>query len=170
MKHIIILLDISYSMKKHSNKMIRGINQCIENLKQIHTNETIYFTLMLFSHTQTYFCKKIPIHDVQSFTQFDIPLYGMTHLYDAMSSAMKEWVTTNDDITNMFVITDGKDNKSRTTDLETVNEMCDVVTRLYGWEITHCGTDTSALRISDSINDVRYEVDDLENLLQGLGI
>ena len=168
-EHVIILMDISYSMQRRAQSMIDGLNKFVESLKARPDHEDILFTVMLFSDWRTYLCRGVPVDNVSLFTLRNFPNFGMTHLYDAIGDLVQDWIQEKRARHHLFIVTDGEDNGSKTVSKEQASQACDMVIRKHGWTITHCDVDVSKLD-SASVNKVVYDIDDLENILSSLSI
>ena len=92
MKHIIVLIDTSYSMKPQSNGIIKGLNKFILGLKAMKDSNDNFLTVMFFSE-KTYYSRKVEhIQESRKFSIEDIPPYGSTFLYDAVSEILDDFL------------------------------------------------------------------------------
>ena len=168
-KHIILLIDNSYSMKTNSEGIIKGLNSFIDRMKKGKQKiEDIFFSVMFFSDTHDYLLKAIPLTNVPFFTTGQLPKYGLTFLYDAIGIIMEEWLPFSSISENyLFIITDGSDTGSVRVKSFESRLMCEDAVK-KGWKITHCGVDSGNL--GNGVLDVVGEIDDLEKLIGGICI
>jgi uncharacterized protein YegL len=164
-QHIIVLMDISYSMKNNAQKMVKGLNNFLESLKHRPDHQDILFSVLLFCDKRTYLCRGVSVDQQQPFTVKQLPQFGLTHLYDAIGALLTEWINEKRAKHFLFVITDGEDNGSKQMNKEQARIYCEEAVK-QGWSITHCGVDVSKL----GVKEIRYEMDDLEELIGGLSI
>lgn len=75
-QHVIVLIDISYSMKKNSNSIIKGLNLFLERLQKMTNSNDIYLSVVLFSHKINYLCKAVQVKEVQLFSMKQLPAFG----------------------------------------------------------------------------------------------
>ena len=166
-QHVIVLIDISFSMKKNACDIIKGLNLFVERLqKGTHVNE-IYLSVVLFSHKIYYLCKAVPIKEVNHFSITQLPKFGFTYMYDAIGYIIKEWINEKMIEHNFFIITDGDDTGSISVSAAESRELCDIAVK-NGWRITHCGVDAGNL--GAGVSEIPSDLDDLESLLSGLCI
>jgi uncharacterized protein YegL len=164
-QHIIVLVDISYSMQNNAQKIISGLNKFLESLKLRPNHRDILFSVLLFCDTRTYLCRGVFVDQQQPFTMKQLPQFGLTHLYDAIGALIRDHINEKRVKHSLFVITDGEDNGSKQMNKEQARMYCEEAV-MQGWCITHCGVDVSKL----GVNEIRYEIDDLEELIGGLSI
>ena len=165
-QHVIVLIDISYSMKKNSNAIIKGLNCFVDTLQQKKNSNDMYISVVLFSDKIHYLCKFSEIKDVDHFSLNQLPEFGSTNLYDAVGSILTEIIPEKRFKHTFFIITDGADTGSVMKESE-AKSLCDEAVK-NGWTITHCGVDAGNL--GASVSDVHLNIDDLEGLLSGLSI
>ena len=164
MKHIIVLIDISYSMKKNSESIIKGLNKFVKNFKG---SVDIYLSVMLFCDSRHYLCRAVLIDKVQPFSTKELPQFGTTFLYDAIGAILTEWGNEKGAEHHFFIITDGCDTGSVIFTKNGVSSLCDEAIK-NGWRITHCGVDSSNL--GEGVSEIIGGIDDLEGLLGSLSI
>ena len=166
-QHVIVLVDISFSMKKNACAIIKGLNLFVERLQRgNHTND-IYLSVVLFSSNINYLCRAVPIKEVNIFSISQLPKFGFTFLYDAIGYIVKEWIHEKMVEHNFFIITDGYDTGSILVSASESRELCDDAVK-NGWRITHCGVDAGNL--GAGVSEILSDLDDLESLLSGLCI
>ena len=166
-QHAIVLIDISYSMKKNSNSIIKGLNMFVERLQKGNNSHNIYLSVILFCDKMHYLSKAIPIKDVSCFSKKQLPRFGSTFLYDAVRSVITEWIAEKMVEHSFFIITDGIDTGSVLTSEVEARSLCDNAIK-NGWKITHCGIDAGNL--GAGVSEIRGSIDDLESLLSNLSI
>ena len=164
MKHVIVLIDISYSMKKNSESIIKGLNKFVEKFKR---SVEVYLSVMLFCDSRHYLCRAVPINTVEPFSTKQLPPFGTTFLYDAIGAILTEWGNEKGAEHHFFIITDGCDTGSVIFTKNGVANLCDDAIK-SGWLITHCGVDSSNL--GTGVLEIIGEIDDLEGLLGSLSI
>lgn len=166
-QHVIVLIDISYSMKKNSNAIIKGLNLFLERLQKMTNSNDIYLSVVLFSHKINYLCKAVPVKEVHLFSIKQLPQFGFTYLYDAIGNIINEWIHEKMVEHNFFIITDGYDTGSMLVSASESRELCDNAVK-NGWRITHCGVDAGNL--GAGVSEIPSDLNDLESLLSGLCI
>ena len=167
-QHAIVLVDISYSMKKNSESIIKGLNKFICNLKKMNDGgRNVYLSVMLFCDKFTYLCKATHIPSAKPFSMSQLPEFGLTYLYDAIGIILDDWYPEKNIEHHLFIITDGTDTGSVLTKESEIIMRCEAAVS-NGWHITHCGIDSSNLGVG--VLEVGGGIDDLENLLGNLSI
>jgi hypothetical protein len=161
-------MDVSYSMQQYSEKIVSGLNKFLINLKQRVDHQNILLSVMLFSDKRSYLCRGVPVDLLHPFQKSDIGGFGMTHLYDAIGVILTEWINENRLQHHLYIITDGADNGSKNINKEQAKLYCTEAVK-QGWAITHCDVDASNLQC-DAVKEVRYEVDELDQLLGRLSL
>lgn len=167
MEHIIILIDISYSMYSKAEYIISGLNNFIESLRHRDDSNKILITVIVFCQKITYLCCGVPVKNVEIFNVKQLPTFGTTFLYDAIGIVINDWINEYRLHHNLYIITDGDDTGSNKVTKEEANKLCEQAVQDYDWNITYCGIDTGKL-ISNSIKRVIYDVNNVENLLSNL--
>lgn len=168
-QHIIVLLDVSYSMREHSQKMINGLNKFVASLRDHLNHCNIIISVILFCDSRTYLCKGVPVDEIKNFTINDLDKFGLTYLYDAIGSVITEWMSEKRAIHHLFIITDGVDNGSKEMTYESMRQYCETAVNQHGWIITHCDIDITRLKCDDKcVKNVHYDINNLEDLLGGL--
>jgi uncharacterized protein YegL len=168
-QHVIVLLDISYSMYHRKQKMLDGLNSFVQNLQRRADSSNIFFTLLMFSEHTYYICKATPVNDICKYDFSVFPPFGNTHLYDAMGQVFRDWISYNNISHNLFIITDGLDNGSRQINKQTASQMCDDAVKKYKWKIRDCHVHISNLE-SEMVESVHYAIDELDNLFSSLTV
>lgn len=163
-KHIIILIDNSYSMMDYCDKISTGINSFIEKLYLQNTpDKNIYITICFFSSILTYNIKKYNINNIIPVDIFKCGVYSTTSLYDSIAEIFREFLEDNCD-TSFYIISDGDDNTSRKYNKEKVQELCEFFKTDKKWNIVHCTT--------DNLNLIEYQIgfdiNDVDNMLENL--
>lgn len=78
MKHVIIIIDTSYSMQQHTPKIIKGLNNLLGNLRmQI---EDVYLSVYTFSDLMKCIRKTESVRSIELFSAKDFTRFGMTRL------------------------------------------------------------------------------------------
>jgi len=168
MKHFIILVDTSYSMVSHMDKVVSGLNRFVSNLKTQSNMQVIYISVAYFNDQYSYVCKQQNIHEIPIFLAENFNKFGATSLYDAIGGVVEELLTdTSECQHNMFVISDGNDTTSNLHTSHSVETLCQQAIMTGKWTITHCSTDLSNL---STVKKVKYDVDELDDLLSSLSL
>lgn len=168
-EHVIVLMDVSYSMLPRSRCMVGGVNKFVSSLRERQDADNILFTLILFSQEFIYMCKSLVVWEVPLFTIADLPTFGQTHLYDAIAKVLNEWIPEKRTNHHLFIITDGMDNGSKLLGEEEAKKACEIAIEDHQWKITHCDVDLSSL-VSNKVQKILYNVNNLENMLSSLNI
>lgn len=170
MKHIIVLIDTSYSMQNRIKDVVKGLNKFVERLKEHGNNmdnTDIYLTVVMFSDKHHYICKAVASQELKPFKSKQFNKFGCTSVYDTITAILDEWMSHINIKHSMYIITDGDDNHSCVNKEYTVKK-CKEATATGNWEIVHCHTDVS--KLSKAVKSVVYDVDNLEGLLNGFSI
>ena len=155
--HIIILIDVSYSMSEHIADFVKALNNFVGKLKS--ENKYYKITIGQFSAYLKYINVFTELDMISSFNVNQFNIYGMTALYDAIYETIMN-VTNNlvmkDMNTQMYIISDGDDNASKYKKEDADKIMNNVITQ-YNWKITHCHTDLSIFNIPT----IQYDINDI---------
>jgi len=155
--HIIILIDVSYSMSEHIADFVNALNNFVGKLK----NENRYYKITIgqFSAYLKYINVFTELDMISSFNVNQFNIYGMTALYDAIYETIMN-VTNNlvmkDMNTQMYIISDGDDNASKYKK-EDADKIMNNVINQYNWKIIHCHTDLSIFNIPT----IQYDINDI---------
>ena len=167
-QHAIVLVDISYSMKKNAESIVKGLNKFICKLRKMKDcGKNIYLSVMLFCDKCTYLCKATHVPNAKPFSINQLPEFGLTFLYDAIGVILDDWYPEKNVEHHLFIITDGTDTGSVSMTESEIIMRCEAAV-LNGWHITHCGVDSKNL--GSGVLDVEGGIDDLENLLGNLSV
>jgi len=158
--HYIVLVDTSYSMIMNLDKLVTGLNNFIQTIR----NSDTHLSIVNFSNNMKYIYKGTNIKDVGNIIQSDLSGFSSTSLYDSVCNLIIEWKVVPG-LHKLFIITDGIDNSSRRYNKEQTNFLCNEATLSGNWEIVHCHTEVSDLCVSKK---VVYEVDNLSDILGNL--
>lgn len=162
--HIIILIDCSYSMDSYLCNFVIGLNNFLKNLKSKYKNvENIYLTVVCFSSNIKYILEYENINNINIFLRTQFETWGSTALYDSLCSVILKFKDCND-ITNLFIITDGDDNISKNFSKQQTDDLCNLAINSGLWKITHCHTDINILNIPT----IKYDIDDISNIFNML--
>lgn len=161
--HIIILIDVSYSMGMHIHNFVYSLNNFLKQLK--HKNSETYITLAQFNTSLSFICEYKNINLINSFQPSEFNIHGTTALYDAIYNTIKK-ISSNTHFTNtkFFIISDGDDNASFKHDKEDTDKILNEAINIGKWEIIHCHTDISLLKVSSVIYDINNISDIFSNL------
>ena len=165
MEHVLVAIDTSLSMDSHIASAVNGLNDFIAKLKIYHPQT--FLSVVWFNKCWSYVVKGDSVQAVGVFTRQDFQCMGTTSLYDCVCSLIIEWVHL-DAPTSLYIISDGDDNSSILYTDNNATDICKSAICEKGWKITHCSTDKS--KLIPHTNQVRYDVDDIGDMLSGLGI
>ena len=162
--HIIILIDVSYSMSIHIHNFVYSLNNFLNQLK--YKNNEIYITLAQFSTSLSFICEYKNIKLINSFQPSEFNIHGTTALYDAICNTVKKISSENNHLLNtkLFIISDGDDNASFRYDKEDTDKILNEAINIGKWEIIHCHTDISLLKVPSIIYDINNISDIFNNL------
>ena len=166
--HIIVLVDVSYSMSSHIYDFVYALNKLLVLLK--NNSSIIYRITLAEFNTQLNFIKTFEhIDNIQEFTKTDFHIDGTTALYDAICNTIKYVIRKNNIVmykTKMFIISDGDDNASFIHNKEDTDKLTNEMIEYTGWEIIHCNTDSNLLNIPF----IKYDINDISNIFDNLHI
>jgi hypothetical protein len=165
MKHTIVAIDTSLSMRNYIASAVCGLNEFTARLKL--SDPDSYISVLWFNDGWNYVVKASPILFTPLFTISEFSCRSTTSLYDFVYWLVNEWIAFQH-LTSLYIISDGDDTTSKIhSELDTTT-LCKNATDIRNWAITHCSTDTS--KLIDHTNQIRYNPDDIENMMAGLGI
>lgn len=163
MKHVIIVIDTSYSMRQYVPKIIKGLNNLLCNLRmQI---QDVYLSVYTFSDIIKCIRKTDSVKNIELFSDKDFVYFGTTRLYDTIISVINDFASERNCTHDMYIITDGDDNHSDKSE-EDAKKICKQALDTGIWKITHCHTDISKL----GVNFVHYKENNIISLLENLSI
>jgi uncharacterized protein YegL len=165
-EHIIILIDTSYSMNRYILNVVKSLNNFIDKLK--YTSNDVYISVASFNNNLTCIVDTININLVKEFNEKQFFIWGSTALYDSICETIKSFEYNNDFHHNLFIISDGDDTVSQKYNKDSANKLCDEAIST-GWNITHCSTEASELKVNSFIFDINNE-DDISNIFNKMSI
>ena len=162
MKHIIFLIDTSFSMYDKIPKVVDELNGIINLLKIKNNDDKYYITIANFNDLIYYNYKFIDLDILGKISSDNFNLFGSTALYDSISNIIDEFsfVTCQ---TFLFVLTDGEDNSSIIS-----KDYIETVCYTSKWKIVHFHP-SNVVGLS-SVQNVIYEFDDLSDLFSNMNI
>jgi len=165
MRHIIILIDTSYSMENYKNNVINGLNNFINKIKNNYNFSNDFLTVCQFNTNMTYLLKTRPVASLNDiiFNTSMLKIDGATALYDSIGTIINDFINTPYE-THLFIISDGDDNSSNTYNKIKIEDKCKFVQN-NNWIITHCTTEN--IHIENSIL-LKYNIDDISDILSNL--
>lgn len=161
-KHYVVLLDTSISMKPYMQKAINGLNNYFLKLPLEN-----YITIITFSHNISYIIKSSKKSFFNKLKLNQINFGYSTRLYDCIKLIISEFKDSFID-TEIHIITDGDDNCSQTNKQE-IENICNNIIKYKGWKITYYNPFNNNLDIKN-INNVNYDLNDIDSLLENLSI
>ena len=162
-KHIIILIDSSYSMWNRMENLITELNNFIKSLEE----KNLYITIAHFNHSLHYVTKFQNISYIPTFQLKEFVPYGSTALYDVIFEVITEFGYSKEKENNLFIISDGEDTFSKKTEND-INLLCEEALR-HNWNIIHCNTDASKLHVPTVIFNID-NIDDISNMFGMLNV
>lgn len=163
MKHMIILIDSSYSMWNRMENIVKSLNIFINNIK----DKDLYITIAHFNHALHYVTKFQNISLIPTYYLKEFAPYGSTALYDVIYDVITEFGFGETIHHNLFIISDGDDTCSARKQDET-NLLCEYAIK-NNWDITHCNTDVSKLSVPTVVFDID-DVNDISNLFDRMRV
>jgi hypothetical protein len=167
---LVIALDISLSMQPYISSAVSGLNTFVNRLKQ--TDPDILVHVIKFNDEWSEALPVIEAINLPVFPDGQFYCHGTTSLHDFVYSYMlgsaKQQDPQSQRRTHFYMISDGDDNTSRTYNAKQVSDICKYATESCGWHFTHCGVDS--VELIEHANHVRYDIDNIEDLMSGLGI
>ncbi len=164
--HIIILIDVSYSMTSHILNFTNALNKFLQELKQKNINCRL--SVGQFSTELQFITEFKNIYEIVSFSTSHFRIQGTTALYDAIGNTIR--MVSNEvrgvDKTKLFVISDGDDNASFRYNKDDVDRMMNDMIQNRNWEIQHCHTDMSLF----TVPTVTYDINDISSIFDNLSI
>lgn len=168
MRHIIILIDTSYSMLKYKNNIIDGLNNFTNKIKNNYNFSNDYLTVCQFNTYINYIIKTRPVGSLNDmiFNTNMLKIDGATALYDSIGNVINEFINNSQFETHLFIISDGEDTSSYIFDKIKIEDKCKFA-QTNNWIITHCTTEN--IHIENSIL-MKYDIDDISDILSNLRI
>ena len=166
--HIVILVDVSYSMSNHIFNFVIALNNFLNKLKK--DRQYYRITIGQFNTNLSFITVFTELDILGEYNIGNFNINGTTSLYDAICDTIK-YVSNNtlmkDMKTQMFIISDGEDNASfKCTKTDADKIMNDIINK-YNWQIIHCHTD---LNIFNNIKTVNYDINDICNIFVKLQV
>jgi uncharacterized protein YegL len=177
MRHIILLIDNSYSMKNHIANVVSGINRFVTTLKAASKPNDTFLSIVSFSTRHEYVLNAVDVYAVPLLELHHFMNFGLTSLYDSIVAIVSEWLlhneeyriqrNSNDDVfTEMFIVSDGDDQSSILYTREQAVYYCEQAIHQFGWNITHCHVEID--KLCDSVKHVTYDIKNVETLFDSL--
>ena len=160
--HILILVDVSYSMLNHIHNFSIALNNFLNKLKK--DRQYYRITIGQFNTNLSFITVFAELDMLGEYNIGHFNINGTTSLYDAVYDTIK-YVSNNnimkDMKTEMYIISDGEDNASfKCTKTDADKIMNDVINK-YNWRIIHCHTDLS---VFNNVQTVNYDINDICNI------
>jgi hypothetical protein len=169
-KHIIILIDNSYSMDIYRDKIILGLNNFITKLKNNSINNTTYISVIVFTEEPIYIYTAINLKDIRTFEKSHFTERGCTAIYDVVYSVLLQWSNKELDNNTLYIISDGSDNNSRVYGITDVEKMIKYMTEDRKWKIIHCDTDIDKLNTIKHTNPIIYDINNIDDLFNQMSL
>lgn len=168
--HIVIALDNSESMEDRKQPTLDALNHFIIKQQSVSNGDAL-FSFVTFNNTPSIITQKIPIQQVQKFTEDDYHPSGMTALYDAIGFVITSLIPL-DCKTIFCVITDGEENYSKYYTQSAISHL--IASRGESLNMVYLGSNQDAIfsgaRIGIFEEDcLTYEDDDIDRVFECLG-
>lgn len=150
---LVFVLDKSGSMSGLESDTIGGFNAMLQ--KQSKNSEEVVVTTVLFNDQYELLHDQIPINQLETMTEQDYEVGGMTALLDAIGFAIQTVCNRqrHSETLNkvLFVITtDGMENASREYDFNKIKEIIEQKKARSGWEFLFLGANIDAISTAES--------------------
>ena len=156
----VIILDESGSMSSIYNATLSSMNEVLNGIRRNQEEfpeQRHYVTIVTFEGSGMSGVKmrrdRVPITNVDPFTERDYRPGGCTPLYDAMGKTLSELegLIHPEDKVMATVITDGLENSSQEYSGRTIKNM---VSRLRekGWALAYIGANQDAIEVAKDLN------------------
>lgn len=163
-KHIILLIDVSFSMFSHIKSFINALNKYIFNLKKNMFCD-YYITIGQFNTELNFITECVNISSVPEYSIYDFNIHGTTSMYDAICLTLKKFSNSTYN-TELFIISDGDDNSSFLYSKEDTDKFLENALNNSKWKITHCHTDMTLFNVPT----INYDINDICNIFDNLKV
>lgn len=163
-KHIILLVDKSWSMDSYREQIDKGVARFVEKLKQ--SIDKIYVSIIFFSNEVSPMYLSVPVRHDTTLDLSDLVIEGCTSLYDSVANVLLEWSVRSYEKNILYIVSDGDDTSSKKFSKQTLDAICSEIEKKGLWKIVYCNTDMSNLNVENNIN---YKISEIEDLLGHLG-
>ncbi len=169
MEELIVVLDISGSMKEKAKEAKIGFNQFIQEQKKVgDANLTVIFFDDRFDVMYEGRLSQYP-------PLFTYPWRGMTRLLDAIGKTFEHvrdrFTREKPGKVTLAVLTDGFENDSRVFTTETVADLIKEHREKYGWSVVFLAADQDAWDTAQHLNIGRHETHSYDSVdtVKGFG-
>ena len=157
MTELVFILDRSGSMSGLESDTIGGFNSMIKK-QQTDTEGNALVSTILFNHSSEVLHDRVPLEKIESLTEKDYEVGGMTALLDAVGDTIKhiknihKYAREEDrpQKTIFIITTDGMENASVKFGYKDVKKLIDEQKEL-GWEFVFLGANIDAANVAESI-------------------
>lgn len=132
------ILDKSGSMDSVRDATISGFNEYLKTLQKDIKSE-YEFTLTLFDTMVTCPVLAYPVRQVKELSRTSYKPDGMTALYDAVCSTIRNVKERKDQKVICIIMTDGEENSSKEYDQVKMKELIDERTKKGNWTFVYLG-------------------------------
>lgn len=144
--NVVIVLDVSASMRPAWPQTLSGLNEYIDSLRsrdgQNHIRHSM--TLITFGEKVSTPYNKVSLDELPRFTEDNLaPNEGSTSLYDGVGTAIKT-IENESGAILMVVLTDGVENSSRQYTSDQVTQMRAAKESEGGWTFVYLGAEPAA--------------------------
>lgn len=164
-KHVIFLIDSSYSMNPYMNSILKNLNTFVKMNKY---TKNLFLSVISFSMELKFIVKLQNISEVEEFNVNHFEMGGLTRLYDSICDVLVTFEMYKENCNqHLLIISDGVDNSSWRFNKDTMNKICDD-RKKYNWIITNYNTNViENLSIPTILFDIDNE-DDISNIFENL--
>lgn len=152
MNNLILIADISDSVKQYLELYIKTINSIIES--QRINNPKSLFSYINFNTSVDYYCVNKRLDLILPIEKNDIKPFGMTAMYDCLFKIihdMQEFYKVNKQSPPLIIIlTDGDDNASRISNVQKLALQI-AMTKAFGWKYVFLGVTEQSMLIGKQI-------------------
>lgn len=156
----VIILDESGSMSSIYKETLQSINEVLVGIRknqEEHGDQQHNVTIVTFEGNGIKGIKtrrdRVPINDIEDFTEKDYRPGGCTPLYDAMGQTLNrlEGLVEENDKVMATIITDGFENSSEEYSGKTVKSLVGRL-REKGWVFAYIGANQDAIEVARDLN------------------
>ena len=156
----VIILDESGSMSSIYKETLQSINEVLGGIRknqEEHGDQQHNVTIVTFEGNGIRGIKtrrdRVPINDIEDFTEKDYRPGGCTPLYDAMGQTLNrlEGLVEENDKVMATIITDGFENSSEEYSGKTVKSLVGRL-REKGWVFAYIGANQDAIEVARDLN------------------
>jgi len=152
-----LIIDRSGSMMSIKDAMREGINKSISKMQELDfmEDQEVYLDIRMFNHELKKFVTLKRGHEVKPLNHFDYEVDGMTALFDAIGTTVKELekklLDEPETHVNITVFTDGYENSSQIYSFKKIRKLIARINKRAGWEFILVGCDKETLAMANDL-------------------